>query len=223
MMTGATRWSVSLALLLGAAGLAPPAMAQSQTLSDESVRKLMDYAWQQTPPRFTKPDSTVVEIDIKKPETVVVPTDVAREVIIAARRSALAQICKLEEEQVDNYRSLMLREVAKKKWSEQQVVFINMLHLTTVQIFAGDITIKLKDDGGKVVEETPLANKRAQSCTDAEAAKLKEQIKAYVATGPSLEQAAAPAPATPAPAAGGAAPAVKPASAPAAAPKPEKK
>ena len=73
-----------------------------------------------------------------------VPVDIGREVIIAARRSALAQICKLDEHQIANYRSMMLREVQKKKWSDQQIVFINMLHLTTVQIFAGDITIKLQ-------------------------------------------------------------------------------
>lgn len=184
MKMGAKRWVAVGVLAAGAAACTVPAMAQSATLSDESVLKLMEYAWQQTPPRFTKPDAKVVEIDKKKPEAARVPVDVAREVIIAARRTALAQMCKLEEHQLANYRSLMYRETAKKKWSDQQLVYINMLHLTTVQIFAGDITIKLKDDGGKVVEETPLANKRTQSCTEAEAAKLKEQIETYVAQGP---------------------------------------
>lgn len=181
---GAKRWIAGWMLAAGAAACSVPVMAQSSTLSDESVLKLMEYAWQQTPPRFTKPDAKVVEIDKKKPEAARVPVDVAREVIIAARRTALAQMCKLEEHQLANYRSLMYRETAKKKWSDQQLVYINMLHLTTVQIFAGDITIKLKDDGGKVVEETPVANKRVQSCTETEAAKLKEQIETYVAQGP---------------------------------------
>lgn len=210
----------ALALTMAGAASTLPAQAQSQTLSDESVRKLMEYAWQQTPPRFTKPDNNVVEIDRKKPELATIPVDVARDVIIAARRSALAQICKLDDHQLANYRSMMLREVQKKKWSDQQVVFINMLHLTTVQIFAGDITIKLKDDGGKVVEETPVANKRAQTCTDAESAKLKEQIEAYVEAGP-LPQPPAGAPATTGATTPAAAPAGKPAAAPAA--KAEKK
>ena len=193
-MIGAKRRMAARALAMGAmaAGVlaagalagSVPGMAQSPSLSDESVLKLMEYAWQQTPPRFTKPDAKVVEIDKKKPEAARVPVDVAREVIIAARRTALAQICKLEEHQLANYRSLMYREAAKKKWSEQQMVYINMLHLTTMQIYAGDITIKVKDDGGKVVEETPAGNKRAQSCTEAEAAKLKEQIETYIAQGP---------------------------------------
>ena len=198
-MIGVMRGLAGLALAGGLAVATLP--AQAQTLSDESVRKLMDYAWQQTPPRFTKPDNVTVEIDKKKPDAAVVPVDVARDIIISARRSALAQICKLDNHQIANYRSLMLREVQKKKWSEQQIVYINMLHLTTVQIFTGDITIKIKGDGDKVVEETTSANKRAQSCTDAEATKLKEQIETYVAAGPSLEPAATAA----APATGGAA------------------
>ena len=219
-MIGAVRSLAVVALLVGVTQTCGTAWAQSQTLSDESVRTLMRYAWQQTPPRFTKPDSTVVEIEKtedgrKKTE---VPVDVAREVIIAARRSALAQMCKLEEHQVANYRSLMVREVQKKKWSEQQIVYINMLHLTTVQIFSGDITINNKDDAGNVVSKTPIENKRAQSCTDAEAAKLKEQIETYVAAGPNLEVppgAAAAAAAAQAPAATGSTPAAKPAAAPA--------
>jgi hypothetical protein len=221
VMTIAIRRFAVVMLALGAAQAVQPALAQAQSsLSDESVRKLMAYAWQQTPPRFTRPDNTVVVIDRNKPDAAMVPVDVARDVIIAARRSALAQICKLDEHQVANYRSMMLREVQKKKWSDQQVVFINMLHLTTVQIFAGDITIKLRGDGDKVIEETPLANKRAQSCTDAEATKLKEQIETYVNAGPLPEQgpptaaaAAAPAPAAaPAtPTTTGSTPAAKPA------------
>lgn len=189
-MIGAIGRTGLTALALGVVIGCGPVAAQTQTLSDESVRKLMMYAWQQTPPRFTKPDNNVVVIDRTKPELAYVPIDVGREVIIAARRSALAQICKLDEHQLANYRSMMLREALKKKWTEQQMVFINMLHLTTVQIFAGDITIRLRDDGDKVIEETPLANKRAQSCTDAEATKLKEQIETYVNAGPGPEDAA---------------------------------
>ena len=220
-MIGAIRRCSVAALTMGAAlGAtlgATPAVAQSQsTLSDESVRKLMAYAWQQTPPKFTRPDNSVVVIDRDKPEAAMVPVDVGREVVIAARRSALAQICKLDQHQIANYRSMMLREVQKKKWSDQQIVFINMLHLTTVQIFAGDITIKLKGDGDKIIEETPLANKRAQSCTDAEATKLKEQIEVYVEAGPMPEmKAPAAAAAAPAPATTGSTPAAKPATVPA--------
>ena len=75
-MIGAKRRMAARALAMGAmaAGVlaagalagSVPGMAQSPSLSDESVLKLMEYAWQQTPPRFTKPDAKVVEIDKKK-------------------------------------------------------------------------------------------------------------------------------------------------------------
>lgn len=208
--SGMVRGLALTVLAVVAAQAATPAHAQAQgSLSDETVRKLMSYAWQQTPARFTKPENVVVTIDKTKPDAVMIPVENAREIIVAARRSALAQICKLDEHQLANYRSLMLREVQKKKWNPQQEVYINMLHLTTVQIFAGEVTIKVKDDGDKVIEETPIPNKRAQSCTDAESAKLKEQIEAYVNSGPGAEVLpavagqgqAAPAQATPAKAA----------------------
>ncbi len=218
-MIGAIRRTSAAVLLLNAAVGVTASLAQSNsTLSDDSVRKLMSYAWQQTPEKFTRPDNSVVVIDRSKPDAAMVPVDIGREIVIAARRSALAQICKLDEHQIANYRSMMLREVQKKKWSDQQIVYINMLHLTTVQIFAGDITIKLQDGGGKEIIETPASNKRAQSCTDAEATKLKEQIEAYVEAGPMPEMkapaAAAAAPATP-PATTGSTGAAKPAAAPA--------
>ena len=209
VISGIVRSFAVLSLAAGVAQAAPAdAEAQAKSLSDESVLTIMNYAWLQTPPRFTKPDNTVVEIDKGKPgadekqrQAVTVPVDVAREVIIAGRRSALAQICNVEEHQIANYRSLMQREVQKKKWSEQQVVYINMIHLTTVQIYAGNATIREKDQGGKVIEEKSIPNRRAQSCTEAEAAKLKEQIEAYVAQGPTLDPALRPAGSPPASAA----------------------
>lgn len=184
-MMSVARGIAAVMLAAGVTHAAPPAHAQ--TLSDESVKTLIGYAWAQTPKRFTIPDGRVIEIDKDNGrEKTVVPIDVARDVVIAGRRSALAQICNLIEEQVNNYRSLMGRELTKKKWSEQQVVFINVLHLTTVQIFAGDVKIKMEADGGKIIEENSPTNKSNQSCSDAERAKLKEQIETYIAQGPKL-------------------------------------
>lgn len=220
-MKSLVRGVAMLALAAGLAQAAVPAGAQS--LSDESVRKLMEYAWAQTPQRFTTPLNTTIEIDKKNPDKVLVPVDVAREVIIAGRRTALAQICNLEEEQVNNYRSLMARELGRKRWSEQQIVYINVLHLTVVQIFAGEVTITVDEGGEKKVVNTDPQNKRKQTCSDAEAAKLREQIETYIAQGPKLhEPPPAQAAATPAPPA--AAPATQPAVAPAAkAPAPAQK
>jgi hypothetical protein len=211
-MSGRFRGAAALALAWGLSSAAP---ALAQSLSDESVRRLMEYAWAQTPQRFTTPDSRTIDIDKTKPDKVLVPVEIAREVIIAARRSALAQICNLEEMQVNNYRSLMARELSRKKWSDPQIVYINVLHLTVVQIFAGDVTITVQESGDKKIVNTEPQNKKKQTCSDAEGAKVREQIEAYIAEGPKLLEppvaAASPPPAPAAPAAGQPQPASAPA------------
>jgi hypothetical protein len=152
----------------------------------------MEYAWSLVPAKFTKPDGAVVEIDKKKKEQVLVPLDVAREVIRVGRLSAHAQVCELGEEQVLNYRSLMKREHEKKKWTEQQLIYLNQLHLTTVMLLTGKIKLVEKDGDKEVVVEESKSN--AQTCSAEQRAKVKELIMAYVSTGPKLAAPAAAAP-----------------------------
>lgn len=178
----------ALAIALAAA----PAAAQE--LSEKSVRTFMDYAWSLVPAKFTKPDGSVVEIDKKKKEQVLIPVDVAREVIRVGRLSAHAQVCELGEEQVMNYRSLMKREHEKKKWSEQQIIYINQLHLTTVMLLTGKIKLVEKDGDKEVVVEESKSN--AQTCSAEQKAKVKDLITAYVSTGPKLASPATQPPAT---------------------------
>ena len=121
-----------------------------------------------------------------------IPVEIARDIIITGRRSALAQICKLDEDMLRNHRSLMRRETSRApQWSDQQVVYINMLHLTTVQIFTGDLTITIEEGGKRKIVDTEPDKKRKPTCTESEAEKLKEQIATYVAQGPKLEEAPA--------------------------------
>ncbi len=201
--------------LVGAAVLATGLAisgAQAAEMSEQAVRSYMGYAWAMTPAQFTKPDGVKILIDKKKREAVEVPVDVAREVILAAYRTARAQMCEMNQEGIDNHNSLMLREVQKKKWSDQQIVYINMLHLTVVQLMTSKVKI-VEKDGDKVVVEEELQSKAVKPCADDERVRLKEQIAAYVKTGPALASA------EPAPAA---APAATPAAAqkaPAAPPK----
>ena len=145
---------VMLAMALAAAP------AAGQELSEKSVRTFMEYAWSLVPAKFTKPDGAVVEIDKKKKEQVLVPLDVAREVIRVGRLSAHAQVCELGEEQVMNYRSLMKREHEKKKWTEQQLIYVNQLHLTTVMLLTGKIKLVEKDGDKEVVVEESKSNVR---------------------------------------------------------------
>src|SRR5262249_12258678 len=150
----------------------------------------MEYAWSLVPARFTKPDGSVVLIDKNKKDEVVVPIEVAREVIRVGRMSAHAQICELADDQVNNYRSLMHREDAKKSWTPQQLIYISQRHLTTVMLLTGKIKLVEKQGDKEVVVEEKGA--KAQTCSAEQRQKVKEIIAAYVKTGPALAQNAAP-------------------------------
>ncbi len=213
------RGGVAGALLVG---LASSAVAQD--ISENTVKAFMNYAWSMTPAKFTKPDGKVVEIDKKQREKVEVAVDIAREIIRAGRLTAHAQLCDLGELQVLNYRSLMKREIEKKKWSEQQMIYINQLHLTTVMLLTGKIKEIVEGDAGEkrpVVEDTRAAD--AKSCTDEQRKKVSELISAYLKTGPTVTLDSAPPIAATAPgAATPAAPAPPAAAMPAAAIPPKK-
>ncbi len=164
--------------------------AHAQELSNQSVKTIMSYAWSYTPDKFTPPSGKTVFIDKKNREKMTVPVDKGREIIKVARLTAHAQICDLSEDQVKNYRSLMLRESRSKKWSPQQLVYINQLHLTTVMMLVGKLQIvEQKGDKKVVVKEGKAPPK---SCTDEQKKKIKELIATYVAAGPKLTGSQSP-------------------------------
>jgi hypothetical protein len=198
MRVGVRAAAAFVAVLALAAGA-----AATQELSEKSVKAFMDYAWSLTPHKFTKPDGRSIEIDKKDRSKVDVPIEIAREVIMAGRLTAHAQMCELLEDQVNNYRSLMKREDEKKKWTEQQMIYINQLHLTTVMLLTGKIKLVEQQDGGKEVVLEESRSNEAKTCTDEQRKKVKELISAYVKSGPPLTTAssspgAALPPATPA-------------------------
>lgn len=185
MIMAMKRTWVGAAMAASAAALVPMAASASEgELSDRSVQVFMDYAWSLTPQQFSKQDGTVIIVDKSKPEQAMVPVDVAREVIRVGRISAHAQVCNLAEEQVLNHRSLMRREVEKKKWTDQQTLYINQLHLTTVMLLTGKIRLVEKDgDKEVIVDETKAPQ---QSCSDEQRQKVRDLITAYVQSGPAL-------------------------------------
>jgi hypothetical protein len=175
--------------VLFAAGLAV-APASAQELSEKAARAFMEYAWSLTPEKFTKPNGETVQIDKTKRDEVMIPLDVARDVIRAGRLSAHAQVCELAQEQVDNHNSLMRRQVQSKKWTPQQIVYINQLHLTVVMLLTGRIKLVEKGDKGDKADDKQVVveekQKPAQTCTAEQKQKVKELIAAYVKTGPAL-------------------------------------
>ena len=66
--------------------------------------------------------------------------------MVAAYRTYEAQICGLEE-QVSNRDSLMARERASNRWTEQQLQYIHLLHHTVVMFTAGQRVRKIGPDG----------------------------------------------------------------------------
>ena len=171
--------------------------ASAEELSEKATRAFMEYAWSLTPEAFTKPNGETIQIDKSKKTEVMIPLDVAREVIYAGRLSAHAQVCELSKEQADNHNSLMRRELQSNRWTPQQIVYINQLHLTVVMMLTGRIKLVEKDGDKEVtIEDTQKAP--APSCSAEQKEKVKELIAAYVASAPPTPTAqAAPAPAAP--------------------------
>ena len=137
---------VSALVLLGTV-----ASAGADELSEKAVKSFMEYAWSLTPQQFSKPDGSVIVIDKTKKSEVLVPIDVARDVIMAGRLSAHAQICDLLDDQISNHRALMRREEVQHKWTPQQMVYISQLHLTTVMLLTGRIKLVEKQGDKEVV------------------------------------------------------------------------
>ncbi len=181
--TGTLAALPAIALAVAVATGAPGNVAAKE-LSEKSVRTFMEYAWSLVPAQFTKPNGEIVQVDKKKKDEVMVPVDVAREVIRVGRISAHAQVCNLAEDQVANYRSLMTRESDKKKWTEQQMIYINQLHLTTVMLLTGKIKLVEKQGDKQVVIEERKSP--VQSCTPEQAQKVRQVIADYVKSGPPI-------------------------------------
>jgi len=154
---------------------------QGQQLSDKSVQLLVDYAWAMTPAKFTAPDGKVTEVDKTKRDQVMVPLDVAREVIRVGYQSARAQVCRLEEEQRANYQTMFRREQAKK-WSDQQLLFINQLHMFTVMFSLGKVKITESEEKDKQVEVKEHPSRDPKPCDKTERDNLQKSIMAYVAS-----------------------------------------
>jgi hypothetical protein len=184
-MTGKGRLAGMAALAVAAlvVGAGKPAAAQHKDLSDKSVSVLMQYAWVMTPAKFTTPKGKVIEVDKNKPKDVIVPIDTAREVVKVARLTAYAQLCQLAEEQASNYQTMMRRERAKDKWSDQQLLYISQLHLFTVMTLTGKVTIVEKDGDKQVVLENSKPIK-TETCTDTERKRIRDEIAAYVNANP---------------------------------------
>ncbi len=183
-------WGAIAGVALSAA-LAIGAEAQSQgKLSDKSVNTLMEYAWQILPAKFTTPEGKVIEVDKSKRDGNMVPVEAGRDIIRVGYSSAQAQVCELWEEQQANYDALMRREVLKKKWSDQQLLYITTLHRMTIHAVAGKLRVEEKAGELKVILE-PIKPGDVK-CSDEQKKQIRESIQALVGQdAPAGKEAAA--------------------------------
>jgi hypothetical protein len=156
------------------------AQPAQEELSAKSVRLISGFALTTIPSEIKQPDGTVIKIDRSNVDNIVVPMDDARRIIMTARNSAHAQLCDLPELQAENYLAMMRVEQAKNKWTKEQMLFINRLHLFTVMWLTGNVRF-LEKDGKKEPQIISEPNKDdKKSCSAEEKANVKANIEAFL-------------------------------------------
>lgn len=163
-----------------AAAPAAQAPVDKNDLSPKSVTLITGFALTTIPSEVTTADGKVLKIDKNDTSKLVVPYENAKHVIKVARLSAMAQNCDMPELQTENYLTMLSQERAKKQWTEQQILFINRLHLFTVMWLTGNVKITEGGDGkqeAKVISEDKNAQKKV--CTPEEKESLKKEMEAF--------------------------------------------
>ena len=117
----------------------------------------MTYAFSIIPDEQPGPDGKPVKVDKTDPNVFLIPDEDARRMIRAATRSAYAEACELEHLALANYKAMMQSEIAKKVWSEQQLLMINALHKFSSSYFSGDARITEVPDEGRPRARPPRA------------------------------------------------------------------
>ena len=149
-------------------------------LSARSVQVITGFALTTIPSEIKQPDGTILKIDRKNPEKITVPVEDARRIILVARNSAHAQICDMPELQAENYLALMRHEQAKKKWSQEQMLFINRLHLFTVMWLTGNVRFVEKQGNKQPEVLSEPDKKKKKTCSDKERENVKVNIEAFL-------------------------------------------
>ena len=186
----------SLAVVLIMGLLAPHGVAQeAQTKggpSDRAVRVLVSYTWQTMPKEIQKPDGSMVTVDGQDVDKFMIPMEDARRVVMIANRTADAQLCDLPRHQVANHRTLMKKETASKRWSDEQLAFIHMLHLVTVgtrtadriEAREGGVAQGDASDAEKAEMEEIVKRRQRYDCEDEKRERVRLEIESFVGHPP---------------------------------------
>lgn len=160
---------------------AAPGHAQDDgELSAKTVNVISGFALTTIPSEIKRPDGSVMKIDKSDVSKITVPVEDARRVIRVARLSAHAQMCNLPQLQAQNYLTMMRQERAKDKWTEEQLLFINRLHLFTVMWLSGNVKFVEKGDGSKEPEIISDPDESKYECTDEDRKQVRAKIENYL-------------------------------------------
>lgn len=200
--------ALGITLVASLAGPRAGAQEKGPVIKDEAVRVLEAYAWQTLPAKFTTPMGNTIQVDKTKREANTVPFEVAREVVIVGYRSGHAQICDMREELFANFNTMMRREASKKKWTEQQMLYIQQLHRITIHFVMGKVRVEETETERKIFLEPLEAGKdKAAECNVERKKRITENIASYLKVdGSTFATAIAPPPGSAAPATTGSTP-----------------
>ncbi|MBU2580546.1 MAG: hypothetical protein KJ622_02355 [Alphaproteobacteria bacterium] len=188
-MAGLRLAVVAAALFAAAPGFAQES-AQSGQISDKTVKTLMTYAWDSVPPQVTLRSGKVIKFDRSNRETIELPLEASKKVVVAAYRSYQAQICGLQPAMVANRDALMARLLDEKKWSEQQIQYANLLHAFVVAYTSGKVELRYVDADKKEVKVSEIPAEKViepKKCSDDLKKSVDSAIYEYYKSAPGLE------------------------------------
>lgn len=190
-MRNSIGFAAALAIVAGTIAAVQPLSAEAaeKQVSDKVVKYIMEHTWDKDimPTEITvegdkKGEKKVIKVDREKRE-VSIKEDEAREIIMVARRSAIAENCGLKDLKEKNYKTLMgLKQMDKTK-SILDIVYINQMHLLTVYLLRGQVV-----EAGVAPDEKKDAKKL--ECTPEQKAEVQAQIEEYVKANAAAEKTA---------------------------------
>jgi hypothetical protein len=131
------------------------------------------------PSEITKPDGTVVKFDKSDLNKIIVPYEDAVRIIKVANMSAEANLCDMPEVEAQNWDALRTHEIAKKKWSDQQLFFINRLHFLVVVTRTGKYQVVAEGDSKEKSTAATVDMTKKPTCTEAEKNDIRNKLEAY--------------------------------------------
>ncbi|MDX2266288.1 MAG: hypothetical protein NW215_15105 [Hyphomicrobiales bacterium] len=167
-------WSDDAAFAETKPAAAPAAKpAESSDISLKAVKILIGETITLIPSEITKPDGTVVKFDKSDLNKIIVPYEDAVRIIKVANMSAEANLCEMPEVEAMNWDALRISEINKKKWTDQQLFFINRLHFLVVVTRTGQY--KVTGDGDKQAETL----RPKLGCSEAQKNDIRNKLEAY--------------------------------------------